>query len=249
MFAEYPYQVDLHSHSTFSDGKNSAEAMYQRAVALRLTSYALTDHNTLTGVLHLLQQNNLPIRRHPDEYPDLPLLVPGVEYSFRKGHFLALGIEPRRLAQQLEKWQIPAGSTRYKQPWHKIEDYLQWTVDQGGTVIAAHPGIPLGVLSVGLDKLVELWEKGLIQGAEFHNDSLERKMKNFAGRKVAKLWSLMVLKVLTEYKIPAFAFSDAHRVEHLANWCTVVPSLTAAFDLKQLADPSTLHQPSRLAKR
>ncbi|GAC1516686.1 MAG: PHP domain-containing protein [Gemmatimonadaceae bacterium] len=45
--AEY---VDLHAHSTASDGSRSPQEVIEAAVAHRLTAIALTDHDTLAGV-------------------------------------------------------------------------------------------------------------------------------------------------------------------------------------------------------
>ncbi len=45
---------DLHTHSTFSDGTKSPEALVDEASALGLSAVALTDHNTLKGLLSFL---------------------------------------------------------------------------------------------------------------------------------------------------------------------------------------------------
>jgi predicted metal-dependent phosphoesterase TrpH len=42
--------IDLHVHSTASDGELSPEAVVRRAVAAGVTAMALTDHDTLAGV-------------------------------------------------------------------------------------------------------------------------------------------------------------------------------------------------------
>jgi len=41
--------VDLHLHSTFSDGSNTPTEIVEQAVAIGLTGIALTDHDTLAG--------------------------------------------------------------------------------------------------------------------------------------------------------------------------------------------------------
>ncbi len=42
--------IDLHVHSTASDGSLTPEAVVKRALAAGLTAIALTDHDTLGGV-------------------------------------------------------------------------------------------------------------------------------------------------------------------------------------------------------
>ena len=42
--------VDLHLHSTFSDGVYTPAQLVEQAAAARLTVVALTDHDTLNGI-------------------------------------------------------------------------------------------------------------------------------------------------------------------------------------------------------
>ena len=63
--------IDLHCHSTFSDGSLPPEQLVEDAVKIGLTALALTDHDTTAGVPRFLAAGEgKPIR-----------LVPGVELS------------------------------------------------------------------------------------------------------------------------------------------------------------------------
>ena len=63
--------IDLHCHSTFSDGSHPPEHLVEEAVKIGLTALALTDHDTTAGVPRFLAAGvGKPIR-----------LVPGVELS------------------------------------------------------------------------------------------------------------------------------------------------------------------------
>ena len=65
--------IDLHTHSIFSDGTDTPEAIAQAAHSLGLTALALTDHDTLEGLPRFLAQQ-----------PSVqPLLVAGIELSCR----------------------------------------------------------------------------------------------------------------------------------------------------------------------
>jgi predicted metal-dependent phosphoesterase TrpH len=81
--------VDLHTHSTASDGAASPRELIRLAEGKRLAAIALTDHDTTAG-----------LSEAADEARACPLLrfVPGVEMSakFPKGtlHILGLGIDP-----------------------------------------------------------------------------------------------------------------------------------------------------------
>jgi predicted metal-dependent phosphoesterase TrpH len=78
--------VDLHAHSTASDGSQAPAAAVQAAHAAGLTAFALTDHDTLAGIPEAqAAADALGLR-----------LVPGVELSVHQGdvevHVLGLHI-------------------------------------------------------------------------------------------------------------------------------------------------------------
>src|SRR5215469_10906885 len=89
-------RIDLHSHSTASDGTDPPAEVMRRARAAGLDVIALTDHDTLAG--HDEARRALP--------PGLAL-VPGMELSGRLGghsvHLLAYHVDPAHagLAEQL----------------------------------------------------------------------------------------------------------------------------------------------------
>jgi len=65
-------QVDLHVHSTASDGKFSPEEIVGKAAELGLQVMALTDHDSIEGIVPALSAARA--------FPDLKL-IPGVEIS------------------------------------------------------------------------------------------------------------------------------------------------------------------------
>jgi len=65
-------QVDLHIHSTASDGRLSPEEIVRKAVELGLKVIALTDHDTVDGIPPALEAAKA--------YPELRF-IPGVEIS------------------------------------------------------------------------------------------------------------------------------------------------------------------------
>jgi hypothetical protein len=89
-------RIDLHSHSTASDGTDPPAEVMRRAGAAGLDVIALTDHDTLAG--HAEARGALP--------PGLAL-VPGMELSCRLDghsvHLLAYHVDPAHagLAEQL----------------------------------------------------------------------------------------------------------------------------------------------------
>ena len=79
--------IDLHTHSSFSDGSDTPDQLLERAAAARLTSIALTDHDTLEGIPDARRAAD----RHGIE------LIPGIELSleYPKGgmHLVVLWLE------------------------------------------------------------------------------------------------------------------------------------------------------------
>ena len=64
--------IDLHSHSTFSDGEKTPGELVEMAHNIGLSALALTDHDTVSGCQELQQA--------AQKYPDL-LAINGVEFK------------------------------------------------------------------------------------------------------------------------------------------------------------------------
>ena len=64
--------IDLHTHTTASDGTYSPEALIDYAHQKGLSSIAITDHDTIDGIAAALTQAM--------KYPELEV-IPGIEYS------------------------------------------------------------------------------------------------------------------------------------------------------------------------
>ena len=93
--------VDLHTHSTFSDGTLTPTALVDLAVAQGLSALALTDHDTLEGVPEALDRGR---QRGITVIPGLEIgcLHKGISY-----HILGYWIDHRHSAlhQRLDKLQ------------------------------------------------------------------------------------------------------------------------------------------------
>jgi hypothetical protein len=82
--------IDLHTHSTASDGTDSPARVLELAAELGLKAVALTDHDTVAGLPEFLAAGE----RHPEIEA-----VPGVEiscsYSCREIHLVGLFVDHR----------------------------------------------------------------------------------------------------------------------------------------------------------
>ena len=76
--------VDLHIHSTASDGRFSPEEIVRKAAEAGLSVIALTDHDTVDGIAPALEA--------AQKYPQLKM-IPGIEIStfVPKGEIHVLG--------------------------------------------------------------------------------------------------------------------------------------------------------------
>ena len=80
--------IDLHTHSTYSDGTDTPQELIHTASEKGLSALALTDHDTVAGVPEFMLEG----KNHPGL-----LTIPGVEistlYSRREIHILGLFID------------------------------------------------------------------------------------------------------------------------------------------------------------
>lgn len=85
--------IDLHTHSTASDGTFTPQEVYNSALDLKLTAIALTDHDTVSGLDEFIAAGK--------EHPECEA-VPGVEISCQLAdkeiHILGIFIDHRSKA-------------------------------------------------------------------------------------------------------------------------------------------------------
>lgn len=208
-------RFDLHMHTSRSDGKNNTKEMLMSAKRKGLDVVAITDHN---------MPSRIDIEKLMKKYGIYVIF--GCELSFLAGHILVLGLEPELIRDKLKEFRVREKTSGNITRKKTIRKMLRFFVDNGALVIAAHPKIPSGMMSVKGSFLVELYKKGLIHGAEIHNGDLERKFK----RKLYMVWHRMAKKFMAKTGIPAYANSDSHSREAIGE----------RFNMVRLDDPSKL---------
>ena len=84
--------IDLHIHSTFSDGTCTPKEIVNKVIEKNLYGFSLTDHDTVDGIPEILAM----------DLPDDLLFIPGIEISCdalnREIHILGYGIDWRNQA-------------------------------------------------------------------------------------------------------------------------------------------------------
>jgi predicted metal-dependent phosphoesterase TrpH len=103
-------KIDIHTHSSYSDGLNTPEELIRHAKKIGLDGIAITDHNEIGGSVKALEYDS-------DEF----MVIPGIEISADDGHILALNI------------------TEHVDRSLTAEETLDRVHELGGIAIAAHP--------------------------------------------------------------------------------------------------------------
>lgn len=163
--------VDLHSHTTASDGDHTPTQLIARAAECGLTALAVTDHDTLNGLEEAIEAG----KRYGVE------VVPGIELSaeidFGQCHILGLFVPPtsERMRQRLEE--VLNNRNRRnerilaKMQAHGIEiTYEEVEAEAGGDVIA-RPHFAKVLLKKGfISSMQEAFDKHLTKGGTFYVD-------------------------------------------------------------------------------
>jgi len=208
-------KFDLHMHTFRSDGWSSTKRMLTTAKKKGLDAVAITDHNILS---------ELDTKEALKKYGIY--IIPGIELSFLRGHLVVLMKSFKKAEIILNKWNLKKGQTAGKHRKKNIKRILRDFVDEGALVIAAHPKIPTGTMSLRGTFLAKLYEEGLLHGAEIHNDDLEIKFR----KRFYRVWHRRAKKAVENLGIPAYSNSDAHF------WWRI----GRRFNIVELDDPSKL---------
>jgi hypothetical protein len=125
---------DLHCHSLYSDGDSWPSELLIRAAEIGLDFLAITDHNSAV----------FPPR--PDEPPDLPFLLPGIEVTTYGGHWNVWGV------REWFDFRDPSAAA--------VEAEMRRAMAAGGFVSISHPrpwGPDWEFDEIAINQAVEVW--------------------------------------------------------------------------------------------
>ena len=127
---ENKMKIDLHTHTTASDGRITPRELVKKAKKIGLSAIAITDHDTISGVREAVNEGEkLGIE-----------VIPGIELTCRSGyrevHILGyfLDYKDETLKKNLESIRF----RRAKNPL-SLKDYISIIIDAGGVPVLAHP--------------------------------------------------------------------------------------------------------------
>jgi len=166
--------VDLHLHSTFSDGSDSPEALVELAAGAGLAAIALTDHDTTDGTERFLAA---AAGRGIQTITGIELSVEGSEGSL---HMLGYGIDPSDAALQQNLSELRGGRhSRNERILQKLDNlglplaYESVVAHAGNDEVVGRPHIAAALVDAGYVATVqEAFEKYLIKGAPAYSDRL-----------------------------------------------------------------------------
>ena len=167
--------IDLHSHTTASDGDHSPTALVEAAAKIGLTSLAVTDHDTTDGIAEAQEAG----QRFGVE------IVPGIELSaeFSKGqcHVLGLCIDPK--SEPLNFRLLEVVRNRNTRNAHIVEKMQQDGINitlaeveaiaggAGKKTIIARPHFAAALIRKGIvASVAEAFEKYLAKGKPYYAD-------------------------------------------------------------------------------
>lgn len=160
-----PGMIDLHMHSTFSDGTFTPEELIKEGVSIGLTAMALTDHDTTAGVARFLAAAKAAGMR----------ALTGVEVSADPNqgtmHVLGYCVEPSDpvLLEHL-KWIREGRDARNAEILHKLNALgchitMEQVVSYAGGDIVARPHFSQALIAAGYAKdKKDAFEKYLARG-------------------------------------------------------------------------------------
>lgn len=157
---DYASGVNLHIHSTFSDGKVAAKTLVEQAKAKGLRHIAISDHNTLNAYLETDILNE-------------DIIIPAIEFDCWFGnvflHMLGYGIDVNNKELQSLCAKTKRGT---EADWIRIFSFrhpkqvIKAIHDAGGLAVLAHPACCFTL--TGLDRLVKKLAKLGLDGLEVY---------------------------------------------------------------------------------
>ena len=198
--------VNLHIHSTYSDGRVEFNELIKQAKELNLKYYSITDHNSIEGYKHL------------EKMPDG--LIAGVEFDcffdLNLPHILGYNVdinnpELNALTTKFEKgiMEVPKRILTSRNP-KKVIDAIH---SAGGIAVLAHPCC---YWCLSLDRFIQKLVKMGLDGVEVYYpyDRITRIVK-FHSRKTVK-------KLAEKYNLLLTGGEDQHyslfSMEKNVNW-------------------------------
>lgn len=176
--ADYQKDINLHVHSSFSDGVTGANELVEQAKALGFRYISITDHNTLNAYLQtdILKED---------------IIIPGIEFDCWYGavflHMLGYGIDVNNKQLQSFCAKTKRGT---EADWVRIFSFKhpKRVIDAihaaGGIAILAHPAC---CFTLSLERLIKNLVKLGLDGVEvYYPYPRHRKIVKFHRAKVVE---------------------------------------------------------------
>ena len=163
--------IDLHSHTTASDGDHSPTQLIAHAKAVGLTTLAVTDHDTMEGLSEAIQAGK------EAEVEVVPGIELSAEIDFGQCHILGLFIDPNSevmrssLHDVIHNRNLRNEKILAKMQAHGVSITLAEVEAEAGGEVIARPHFAKVLLAKGfISTMQEAFDKHLTQGGTFYVD-------------------------------------------------------------------------------
>jgi predicted metal-dependent phosphoesterase TrpH len=159
-------RVDLHMHTTASDGMLTPKEVVNKAKELGLSAIAITDHDTVGGIEEAVKEGEkIGIE-----------VIPGIELTCRDGYQEAhvLGYFLDYKSQKLIESLSSARSFKARESL-TFKDYLSIIIEAGGIPVLAHPA-EYGLSNTELEKRIQELKSYGLAGVEIMHPSTPKSL-------------------------------------------------------------------------
>jgi hypothetical protein len=159
-----PLRLDLHVHSSFSDGRDGIEEILKAAIDASLDGIAITDHDTLEGYFEaerIIREEGLDL-----------LVIPGVEVSTSEGHLLTLGIRElppsgRSPDETIEFVRVRGGISIVAHPYHLFR-HAMYRIPDCDAVEVYNSKYIFGIANLWAKRMAERRGLPMVAGSDSH---------------------------------------------------------------------------------
>jgi predicted metal-dependent phosphoesterase TrpH len=161
-------RIDLHTHTTASDGRITPKELVNKAKKIGLSAIAITDHDTVSGIEEAVKEGEILGVE----------VIPGIELTCRSGyqevHVLGyfLDYKSEKLIESLESIR----SRRAKKPL-SFKDYISIIIDAGGVPVLAHPA-EYGLSNMELEETIKELKSYGLAGIEVMHPSTPKRLES-----------------------------------------------------------------------
>lgn len=166
--------IDLHIHSTFSDGSDTIEELLNQFDQLKLNIVSITDHDTVDGI-RAIKKRKISSFTEIINGVELSIETAGKEihvlgYNFSMESVLVKKIDYLKKVNMRKYIDFLKSGNKFREERMNLEEAIALIHSSGGIAVLAHPR-RLGLKQRQLNSFINEWRRRGLDGIEcFHPD-------------------------------------------------------------------------------